>query len=52
MKVKLKCITAGFKFGDVVEVGKNGIDEKVAKGLVAEGLAVEIEEPKTTKKKD
>ncbi len=42
MKIKLKCITAGFKFGDIVEVGKKGIDAKIAKGLIKDGLAVEV----------
>lgn len=55
MKIRLKCITAGYKFNDIIVIGKDTISEKDAKALVAEGLAVEMEAEvqakKETKKK-
>ena len=44
MKIELKCSTAGFKYGDIVEVGggKGQIAPDVAKGLISEKLAVEV----------
>jgi hypothetical protein len=44
--IKLSCKTAGFQFGDIAEVGseEGQIDAKTAKGLVNDGLAVEVKE--------
>lgn len=41
MKIRLKCTTAGYKFGDIVDVKekKSKIDEKYAKELLREGFA-------------
>lgn len=41
-KITLKCKTGGFNFGDTISIGKDTIDLKTAKGLVEEGLAVEV----------
>lgn len=44
MKIKLKCQTGGFKYGDVVDTSKvKSITEDIAKGLVAEDLAELLE---------
>lgn len=45
--IKLGCRTAGFKFGDIVEVGtgKGKISLKDAEALVKDGLAVEYAAP-------
>jgi len=44
--IKLNCKTGGFKYGATVEVGdnENQIDAETAKGLVKDGLAVEVKE--------
>lgn len=51
-KIKLSCRTAGFKYGDIVTVGKDGIEAEFAEALVAEGLATVVEEETVKKKKD
>jgi endonuclease YncB( thermonuclease family) len=51
-KIKLSCVTGGFKYGDIVAVGKDGIEVDVAKSLVAEGLATVAEEETVKTKKD
>lgn len=45
-KITLGCRTAGFQFGDTVEVGdgKDKISTKIAQGLVDDGLAKEVVE--------
>lgn len=52
-KIKLECKTGGFGFGDTVEVGagKDQIDLKTAKSLVAEKLATEVKETVNAKAK-
>ena len=44
MKIQLDCITGGFSYGEIVEVGngKGCISKKVAESLIEEGLAKEV----------
>lgn len=43
-KIKLKCQTGGFNYGDVVSLTKKDcpITDEIAKSLIAEGLAEEV----------
>ena len=47
-KIKLQCATGGHKFGDIIEISKDGITNEVANGLVGEGLAIEVADEATT----
>lgn len=50
MTIKLKCVTLGYKFNDVIYVDKDTITEEEAKALLDEGLAVEIQDSVAEKK--
>lgn len=44
-KIKLKCQTGGYKYDDVVDVSDKGtITPEIAKGLIADGLAIHLKD--------